>query len=255
MSPHNWQLPVLLPSTALKAVRQCLPCFCGGSASSWHHFGNHRLVTAPDIYVTGYTCQRKVSDKVFASGGESPKSLDAFSKRSFLPSCLCGSQYFWFEDHCRLHQHPQYLTEIVSLASSLLALDWRHMQTQTKLVKYKNTSRYSGEHVACSSGNQYQWPSQRGKEWLKTGISGKRECPKPFTLVLNIWELYILLGENGLVCAALCHDFFPFLRKRWNRKTAAVWENSGHYVHGVMTTAQTPPESTCGMRYFVEGAM
>lgn len=109
----------------LCAVTQYLPCFCGSSASGWHHFGNHRLVTALDISVTGYTYERKDSAAAFASGGESPKLLDVFSKPSFLPSCLCGSQHFWFDDHSWLHQHPQLQTETGSLASSLLALDWR----------------------------------------------------------------------------------------------------------------------------------
>lgn len=140
-----------------------LTLLCGGSASGWHHFGNHQLVMAPDIYVAGYMCQRKDSDIVLTSRGESPKSLDDFSNPSFLPSCLCGSQYFWVEDHSWLHQHPQYLTGIGSLVSSLLALDWRYMETQIQPERYKNASRYSGEHIECSSGNQYQWASQRGE--------------------------------------------------------------------------------------------
>jgi len=37
-----------------------------------------------------------------------------------------------------------------------------------------------------------------------------------------------------------------------NRRTAAVWDKSGHYLCSVMPTAQTLPESTCGINYFVE---
>jgi len=52
------------------------------------------MVMVPDIYVTGYMCQRKDSDIVFASRGESSKSLEAFSKPPFPPFFLHGSLYF-----------------------------------------------------------------------------------------------------------------------------------------------------------------
>lgn len=64
---------------------------------------------------------------------------------------------------------------------------------------------------------------------------------KPFRVVLNVCELYNFLGENGLVPPLFYHDFFLFVSRKSNRKTAVVWENS---------SSQLPPKSTCGLSQF-----